>query len=72
MGWVDIMVGTSFWYLFGTYLILFGTFWVPGRMDRVSGEKLKISVHLDWVLSATIEMAFFLEIVCSLQVYLCN
>ena len=56
------MVGTSFWYLFGTYLILFGTFWIPGRVNRVGRGKLEISIHLHWVLCAKIWMAFFVEI----------
>ena len=66
--------------LFGTFcfLVLFVTFFyflVPGRVDRVGGEELEISVHLNRVLCPTIIKwpSWRIEIASTnSQVYLCN
>ena len=39
---------------FGVLFVTFFNFLVPGRVDRVGGEELEISVHLNRVLCATI------------------
>ena len=43
---------------FGVLFVTFFNFLVPGRVDRVGGEELEVSVHLNRVLCPTIRMAF--------------
>ena len=60
---------------FGVLFVTFFYFLVPGRVDRVGGEELEISVHLNRVLCPTIIKwpSWRIEIASTnSQVYLCN